>query len=299
MEPIQIRDSTVSSAAVRGGKPAWIKVRLPRSEAYANLKKMLRKSNLHTVCEEAACPNIFECFSKNVATFMIMGDTCTRYCHYCHVKTGKPKELDIDEPQKIADAIAKLGLMYVVLTCVTRDDLADGGAGHFAACVAAINKKIPDCKVEILTSDFAYSFDSLKIAVHGHPDVFSHNIEAPRRVYRHVRRQGTYEDSLRLLHNVKRIDPHMATKSGLMLGLGETDEEVFQCMADLRMVGVDFLTLGQYLQPTTRHATVMRWYTPEEFESFAQLGRKMGFAHVEAGPLVRSSYRADKLHSRV
>jgi lipoyl synthase len=295
MEPIQIRTDTNMVTQ----KPDWIKVRLPTSKAYGELKRLLRKSNLHTVCEEAACPNIFECFSKNVATFMIMGDTCTRYCSYCNVKTGKPKALDIEEPRNIADAIASLGLKYVVLTCVTRDDLADGGAGHFAKCVAAIRLKVPGCKVEVLTSDFGYDLASLQIAVAAQPDVFSHNIEAPRRVYRDVRKQGTYEDSLGLLHQVKKIASGMATKSGIMLGLGETDEEVLQCMADLRMVGVDFLTLGQYLQPTPRHAAVMRWYRPEEFDRFAVLGREMGFLHVEAGPLVRSSYRADKLGMHV
>jgi lipoyl synthase len=290
MDVIQIRDT--------GSKPDWIKVRLPTSAAYGDLKKLLRKSNLHTVCEEAACPNIYECFSKNVATFMIMGDTCTRYCSYCNVKTGKPKELDKNEPQKIANAVTELGLRYVVLTCVTRDDLADGGATHFAHCIDAIRQK-GDCKVEILTSDFGYSNEALRIAVLADPDVFSHNIEAPRRVYRLVRQQGTYEDSLGLLHRVKLINPQMATKSGIMLGLGETDEEIIQCMADLRMIGVDFLTLGQYLQPTARHARVMKWYTPAEFDKLAALGREMGFTHIEAGPLVRSSYRADKLSSKI
>lgn len=276
-------------------KPDWIRVKLPTTQQYSELKNLLRKSNLHTVCEEAACPNIYECFSRNVATFMIMGDTCTRYCHYCHVKTGKPAALDPLEPQHLADAIFALGLKYVVITCVTRDDLADGGAAHFVACINAIREKVPSCKIEVLTSDFAYHDAALAAVVAAQPDVFSHNIEAPRRVYRMVRKKGKYEESLRLLHLIKELNPSMKTKSGFMLGLGESEDEILEVMADLRTVGCDFLTIGQYLQPTLKHAPVSRFYHPTEFEKFALFGKELGFAHVEAGPLVRSSYRADRL----
>ena len=280
-------------------KPDWIKVRLPTQQQYFELKNLLRKSSLHTVCEEAACPNIYECFSRGVATFMIMGDVCTRYCHYCHVKTGKPAALDASEPEHLASAIEKLGLRYVVITCVTRDDLPDGGAAHFVACIDAIREKVPSCKIEVLTSDFSYNDDALALVVASQPDVFSHNIEAPRRVYRQVRKKGKYEESLRLLLKVKEINPSQQTKSGFMLGLGENEDEIFEVMGDLRMIGCDFLTIGQYLQPTVKHATVEKYYHPSEFEKFAVMGKEMGFLHVEAGPLVRSSYRADRLNAHL
>ena len=277
-------------------KPDWIKVRLPTQQQYFELKKLLRKSSLHTVCEEAACPNIYECFSRGVATFMIMGDVCTRYCHYCHVKTGKPAPLDTSEPEHLADAIKILRLQYVVITCVTRDDLADGGASHFVACIQAIREKVPSCKIEVLTSDFNYNDAALTTVVAAQPDVFSHNIEAPRRVYRMVRKKGKYEESLRLLHLIKKIDPSMQTKSGFMLGLGERENEIIEVMGDLRMVDCNFLTIGQYLQPTVKHAVVEKYYHPSAFEKFSAIGKEMGFLHVEAGPLVRSSYRADRLN---
>ena len=280
-------------------KPDWIKVRLPTQQQYFELKKLLRKSSLHTVCEEAACPNMYECFSRNVATFMIMGDVCTRYCHYCHVKTGKPAALDATEPEHLASAIEKLGLQYVVITCVTRDDLPDGGARHFVACIDAIRSNVPSCKIEVLTSDFSYNDDALALVVAASPDVFSHNIEAPRRVYRQVRKKGKYEESLRLLFKVKEMNPSQQTKSGFMLGLGETEDEILEVMGDLRMIGCDFLTLGQYLQPTPKHAPVSQFYHPSAFERFAALGKEMGFLHVEAGPLVRSSYRADRLNAHL
>ena len=280
-------------------KPDWIRVRLPTEQQYFAVKKLLRQSSLHTVCEEAACPNIYECFSKGVATFMIMGDVCTRYCHYCHVKTGKPAALDATEPQHLAEAIDALGLRYVVITCVTRDDLADGGASHFVKCVEAIRAKNPSCAIEVLTSDFAYNDEALAAVVAARPDVFSHNIEAPRRVYRQVRKKGKYEDSLHLLYKIKQIDASMKTKSGFMLGLGETEDEILEVMADLAMVDCDFLTIGQYLQPTLKHAAVEKFYHPGEFSRFAAFGMEMGFLHVEAGPLVRSSYRADKLNKFV
>ncbi len=296
MDPIQIRIDTPN---IGHPKPDWIKVRLSRAQEYYDLKILLRKSNLYTVCEEAACPNIYECFSKNVATFMIMGDTCSRYCHYCNVKTGKPRALNPEEPENVGMAVASLNLHYVVITCVTRDDLADGGAAHFVATIAAIRKHAPACKVEILTSDFNYNWDALKYAVDAAPDVFAHNIEASQRVYRLVRKRGDYEQSLLLLSLVKKINIKMPTKSGFMLGLGETRDEIFQIMGDLRMAGVDFLTIGQYLQPSSKHAAVQKFYHPAEFDRFTAIGREMGFQHVEAGPLVRSSYRADKLRQHI
>lgn len=280
-------------------KPDWIRVKLPTTQQYAELKNLLRKSNLHTVCEEAACPNIYECFSRNVATFMIMGDVCTRYCHYCHVKTGKPNALDPLEPQHLADAIFALGLQYVVITCVTRDDLADGGAAHFVSCIDTIRRKNPSCAIEVLTSDFAYNDTALAAVIAAVPDVFSHNIEAPRRVYRQVRKKGKYEESLRLLYVIKELNPAMKTKSGFMLGLGEGEDEIIEVMADLRMIGCDFLTIGQYLQPTLRHAAVSKFYHPSEFKKYAAFGKELGFLHVEAGPLVRSSYRADRLNEHL
>lgn len=289
---IQIRERSPS-------KPDWIRVKLPTTEQYTKLKKLLRNSNLHTVCEEAACPNIYECFSRNIATFMIMGDTCTRYCHYCHVKTGKPTPLDANEPKHLASAIASLGLRYVVITCVTRDDLADGGAAHFVSCINAIREKSPSCAIEVLTSDFSYNDDALAAVVAAAPDVFSHNIEAPRRIYRMVRKKGKYEESLRLLYITKKINTSLKTKSGFMLGLGESDNEILEVMADLRTVGCDFLTIGQYLQPTVKHAPVSKFYHPTEFARFAAFGKELGFLHVEAGPLVRSSYRADKLNNYI
>ncbi|MBI5072843.1 lipoyl synthase [Candidatus Woesearchaeota archaeon] len=289
---IQIRQEPLS-------KPDWIRVKLPTQTQYFELKNLLRKSNLHTVCEEAACPNIYECFSRNVATFMIMGDICTRYCHYCHVKTGKPTALDSAEPEHLASAIFSLGLQYVVITCVTRDDLPDGGACHFVSCIDAIRAKVPSCAIEVLTSDFSYNDAALACVAAAAPDVFSHNIEAPRRIYRQVRKKGKYEESLRLLHLIKELNPSLKTKSGFMLGLGETDDEIFEVMADLRMIGCDFLTIGQYLQPTLKHAAVSKFYHPTEFEKFVSFGKELGFLHVEAGPLVRSSYRADKLNSHL
>lgn len=289
---IQIRNTPLQ-------KPDWIKVRLPTEKQYFELKQLLRKSALHTVCEEASCPNIYECFSRGVATFMIMGDVCTRYCHYCHVKTGKPTALDAAEPEHLADAIASLGLHYVVITCVTRDDLPDGGAAHFVSCIEAIREKNPSCTIEVLTSDFGYNDAALATVVSANPDVFSHNIEAPRRVYKHVRKRGKYEESLLLLYKIKHLDPSIPTKSGFMLGLGETEEEIIEVMADLRMIGCDFLTIGQYLQPTPKHAPVSKFYHPDDFKRFASIGKEMGFLHVEAGPLVRSSYRADRLGKHI
>lgn len=294
---VQISNSSQPNSS-NLAKPDWIRVTLPTQEKFFQLKKMLRKANLHTVCEEAACPNIYECFSKNVATFMIMGDTCTRYCHYCHVKTGKPNKLDETEPQNIAKSVNQLGLKYVVITSVTRDDLKDGGAQHFAHVVKAIHKET-ECDVEVLTQDFKYKREHVKIVVDAKPQVFAHNIETVERIYKKVRPKGNFHKSLHLINIIKEIDENMSTKSGFMLGLGETNEEVITLMKQLRKVDCDFLCIGQYLQPTKKHAKVEKFYTPEEFKKFEKIGYKLGFKHVEAGPLVRSSYRADKLQKKL
>ncbi|MBS3127600.1 lipoyl synthase [Candidatus Woesearchaeota archaeon] len=288
----------ISQQIQKTRKPEWLKVRLPTQEHYFHLKQLLRKANLHTVCEEAACPNIYECFSKGVATFMIMGDTCTRYCHYCHVKTGKPNEIDVHEPQHIAESIQQLNLNYVVITSVTRDDLPDGGAQHFANTIKSIQQNT-NCSVEVLTQDFQYKEEDIKKVVDANPQVYAHNIETVERVYKRVRPKGVFQKSLELLQTVKKINPAMPTKSGFMLGLGETKEEIITLMKQLRTHECDFLCIGQYLQPTPKHAKVEKFYAPSEFKEFEMLGYQLGFKHVEAGPLVRSSYRADKLRGKL
>jgi len=288
----------ISESSQKKSKPGWIRVTLPTKEGYFNLKSLLRKANLHTVCEEAACPNIFECFSKGVATFMILGDTCTRYCHYCNVKTGKPNAPDKEEPTNIAESIKNLNLKYVVITSVTRDDLPDGGAEHFAKVVRAIHEQT-SCDVEVLTQDFQYKTDYIKTVVDAKPEVYSHNIETVERVYKRVRPRGIFHKSLQLLKTVKELNKNMPTKSGFMLGLGETKEEIIELMHQLRNVDCDFLCIGQYLQPTPKHAKVEKFYTPEEFKLLQEYAESLGFKHVESGPLVRSSYRADKLQAKI
>lgn len=277
------------------------KVRLPTTEEFAKLKQLLRKSKLTTVCEEAACPNIYECFSKRVATFMILGDTCTRYCHYCHVKTGKPQPKDLDEPKRVAEAIKNLGLNYVVITSVTRDDLPLMGSDIFAMCVELNKITNPNCKVELLIPDFKFDEGHLQRVIDSQPDVLGHNIEAVERVYKKVRPGGHYQKSLELIKKIKQLDKtgKVKSKSGLMLGLGETHDEIITTLQDLRDVDCDFVTLGQYLQPTPKHAKVEKYYHKEEFEKYKKLADDMGFKHCEAGPLVRSSYRADKLGGKL
>ena len=285
------------------------KIRLPTGEKYNLVKKLVKTNRLHTICEEAKCPNLAECWSHGTATFLILGDTCTRWCGYCNVKTGKPYELDLEEPKKVADAVKKLNLKYVVITSVTRDDLEDGGSGIYANTVKEI-KKITNCSVELLIPDFKImsgkilkegylNFDALKKVIDTKPEVLAHNIEAVRRVFSRVRPGGNYDVSLELLRKVKGIDPRMPTKSSIILGFDETKEEIIETMKDLRNNDVDFLTLGQYLQPSMRHVKIERFYRPEEFEELKKIGLEMGFKHVEAGPLVRSSYRADKLNKMI
>lgn len=280
-------------------KPSWIRVKAPTSEGYLETKKIVREGRLHTVCEEAGCPNIGECWTKKHATLMIMGDTCTRACSFCNVKTGLPTALDPDEPRRVGEAVAAMGLGHVVITSVDRDDLSDGGAAHFAAVVQAIRKAAPKATVEILTPDFLRKGHAADIVIDAKPDVFNHNLETVPRLYLSIRPGSRYYHSLRLLERVKERDPSQFTKSGLMVGLGETKEEVMQVMDDMRSAGVDFLTIGQYLQPTRKHAAVDRFWTPEEFEALGTIARAKGFLLVSSSPLTRSSYHADEDFARL
>jgi lipoic acid synthetase len=274
-------------------KPEWIRVRAPVSREYAETKSIVREHALHTVCEEAACPNIGECWTHRHATMMIMGDTCTRACAFCNVKTGLPGALDADEPRHVGQAVAKLGLKHVVITSVDRDDLADGGAEHFAQTIRAIREYSPGTTVEVLTPDFLRKQGAVEIVAAAKPDVFNHNLETVPRLYLTVRPGARYFASLRLLERAKELSPEGFTKSGLMVGLGESREEIMQVMDDLRAANVDFLTIGQYLQPTKKHAALQRYWTPEEFAGLEQIARAKGFLMVSASPLTRSSYHAD------
>ena len=280
-------------------KPAWIRVKAPGSEVYSETKKIVRDNHLVTVCEEAGCPNIGECWSKKHATMMIMGDTCTRACSFCNVTTGLPAPLDPDEPENVAKAIAKLGLRHVVITSVDRDDLADGGAQHFVEVIQAVRRLSPGTTIEILTPDFLRKEGALEKVVAARPDVFNHNLETVPRLYLNIRPGARYFHSLRLLQRVKELDPTIFTKSGIMVGLGEAREEVLQVMDDMRSADIDFLTIGQYLQPTRKHAAVDRFVTPEEFKSYETVARTKGFLLVSSSPLTRSSYHADEDFARL
>lgn len=280
-------------------KPEWIRVKAPGSEVYSETKKIVRDNHLVTVCEEAGCPNIGECWSKKHATMMIMGDTCTRACSFCNVTTGLPAPLDPDEPENVAKAIAKLGLRHVVITSVDRDDLADGGAQHFVEVIGAVRRLSPGTTIEILTPDFLRKEGALEKVVAARPDVFNHNLETVPRLYLNIRPGARYFHSLRLLQRVKELDPTIFTKSGIMVGLGEAREEVLQVMDDMRSADIDFLTIGQYLQPTRKHAAVDRFVTPEEFKSYETVARTKGFLLVSSSPLTRSSYHADEDFARL
>ncbi len=280
-------------------KPSWIRVKAPTSEGYLETQRIVREGRLTTVCEEAGCPNIGECWSKKHATMMIMGDTCTRACAFCNVKTGMPGALDADEPRRVAEAVKAMGLGHVVITSVDRDDLADGGASHFAEVVKAIRVATPNTTIEILTPDFLRKGNAAEIVIDARPDVFNHNLETVPRLYLTIRPGSRYYHSLRLLERVKERDPSQFTKSGLMVGLGETKEEVMQVMDDMRSASVDFLTIGQYLQPTRKHAAVDRFWTPEEFAALEVIARAKGFLLVSASPLTRSSYHADEDFARL
>ena len=277
--------------------PEWMKVRMPGGPNYIELKNLLRGSELHTVCEEAHCPNIGECWESRTATFMILGDICTRRCHYCAVTTGRPMGIDVMEPDRLAATVKRLGLKYCVITSVNRDDLADGGAFIFAMCIRKIREEMPDCKVEVLIPDFDGSMPGLRTVVRAGPDVLNHNIESSRRVFPRVRPRGDYQRSLELLASVKDMDAAMPTKSGIIVGMGEELDEVVDTMKDLRAVHCDLLTIGQYLRPSEKHLPVARYYTPTEFEELRVIGESLGFKHVASGPLVRSSYHADQQHA--
>ena len=281
-------------------KPAWIRVRAPNHPIYHETHALMRENRLVTVCEEASCPNIGECWSQRHATMMIMGDTCTRACSFCNVRTGLPDALDADEPRRVAEAVAKLGLRHVVITSVDRDDLADGGAAHFATVIRAVREASPETSIEVLTPDFLRKPGAaLEVVVAARPDVFNHNLETVPRLYPTIRPGARYYQSLRLLDRVKALDPGIFTKSGLMVGLGEDKAEIMQVMDDLRVADVDFLTLGQYLQPSVKHAAVDRFVTPEEFGDYESLARAKGFLLVSATPLTRSSYHADADFARL
>ena len=290
--PVQFADAPMLR------KPSWIRVRIPSGNAVAQLKAKLRANSLVTVCEEASCPNIHECFSHGTATFMVLGEVCTRRCSFCDVAHGRPKPPDIAEPLKLAITIADMALRYVVITSVDRDDLRDGGAAHFAACIREARALSPNLKIEILTPDFrgkGRMERALEALASDPPDVFNHNLETVRELYRNVRPGADYDWSLRLLQRFKAEHPTVPTKSGIMLGLGETKDQVVGALRDLRAHAVDMVTIGQYLQPTPHHHPVLRYWSPEEFDDFATVGRELGFTHVASGPLVRSSYHADRM----
>lgn len=276
-------------------KPSWIKMQLPVAEEYKKLKQLIQTNNLNSVCEEASCPNIGECFSHGIATFMILGDICTRRCPFCDVAHGRPESVDETEPRHLAEAISKLGLKYVVITSVDRDDLRDGGAQHFADCIKMIREQNPSIKIEILVPDFRGRMDkAIDILITQPPDVFNHNLETIPRLYKNVRPGSDYQHSLNLLKDFKGKFPGIPTKSGLMLGLGESYEEIIEVLEDLKKHQVDMVTMGQYLQPTIHHLPVERYLNPDEFESLRHDALKMGFQSVASAPMVRSSYHADK-----
>ncbi len=277
--------------------PPWLKAKMPGGPNYLELRDLLRGNELHTVCEEAHCPNIGECWERRTATFMVLGDICTRACSYCAVTSGRPTSLDLQEPVRLADTVVRMGLKYAVITSVNRDDLPDGGAFIFAQCIHQIRKRLPTCKVEVLVPDFCGNRDALATVMAASPDTLNHNIETVRRVFPRVRPKGDYDQSLELLARVKSDDPTAVTKSGMMVGLGEIWDEIIETMRDLRSVDCELLTIGQYLRPSDKHVALARWYTPEEFEELGREGYALGFRHVASGPLVRSSYHADEQHA--
>ncbi|WP_134700905.1 lipoyl synthase [Ammoniphilus sp. YIM 78166] len=280
------------SLSKREAKPEWLKIKLHTNEEFKEIKAIMRGKELHTVCEEAKCPNIYECWSNRTATFMILGSICTRACRFCAVTTGLPTELDGEEPLKVATATKQMGLQHVVVTSVARDDLADGGASIFAETIKAIRRMNPLTGIEVLIPDFGGDSTALEVVLRAKPDILNHNIETVERLSDQVRAKAKYSRSLALLRNAKELGINQKTKSSIMVGLGETKPEILETMYDLRHVDCDILTIGQYLQPTKRHLPVRKYYSPEEFAEFREIGMKMGFAHVESGPLVRSSYHA-------
>ncbi|PSR23141.1 MAG: lipoyl synthase [Sulfobacillus acidophilus] len=290
MEPLPMAHPSRTAPGPK--PPPWLKVRLTQGENYLEIKQLMRSQTLHTVCEEAMCPNIYECWQARTATFLILGDICTRNCGFCAITTGRPTELDRLEPQRIAETTKNMGLRHVVITSVTRDDLADGGAEIFAGCIEAVREQVPGCGIEVLTPDLLGNWEALASIVAARPDIFNHNTESVPRLYPWVRPKAQYERTLELLRRVKQQDESIVTKSGLMVGLGETREELHQVFVDLRENGVDVLTVGQYLRPDQKHLPVEKYYTPEEFVDIKREAQALGFRHVESGPLVRSSYHA-------
>jgi lipoic acid synthetase len=274
--------------------PEWIKVRVHEGENFKQLKQLVQQRRLHTVCEEAHCPNIFDCWNRRTATFMILGDVCTRACRFCAVTSGRPTELDIGEPLRVAESVAELGLRHAVITSVDRDDLRDGGAEIFARTIRAIRRRSPGTSIEVLTPDFQGDRESIRTVIEAGPDIFNHNTETVPRLYARIRPKAVYGNSLGLLAYVKELAPRLVTKSGLMVGLGETTEELLEVFRNMREHRIDVLTVGQYLRPSAKHAEVVRFYRPEEFAELRREAVAMGFEHVEAGPLVRSSYHADE-----
>ncbi|WP_046175627.1 lipoyl synthase [Domibacillus indicus] len=276
-------------------KPEWLKIKLNTNENYTGLKKMMREKQLHTVCEEAKCPNIHECWAvRRTATFMILGSVCTRACRFCAVKTGLPTELDLQEPERVADSVVQMNLKHVVVTAVARDDLKDGGAYVFAETVRAIRRKNPFTSIEVLPSDMGGIEENLKMLMDAKPDILNHNIETVRRLTPRVRARAKYDRSLEFLRRAKEMQPEIPTKSSLMIGLGETKEEIIEVMDDLRANNVDIMTIGQYLQPSKKHLKVQKYYHPDEFAELREIAMSKGFSHCEAGPMVRSSYHADE-----
>jgi lipoic acid synthetase len=273
-------------------KPSWLKVRAPGGENYVRLKGLMKELNLHTVCEEAHCPNVGECWQHGTATFMILGDVCTRNCGYCAVSHGRPPRYDVDEPNRVAAAIAQMNLQHAVITSVDRDDLPDYGAWIFAETIRQIHQRLPGCSVEVLVPDFQGNEESIRAVLEAGPEIYNHNTETVPRLYKRARPGGRYERVMQIFRFAKQVAPHIPTKTGIILGLGETTEEVVAVMRDLRAVDVDILTLGQYLRPSDGHLPLDRYYTPEEFRALREIGMGLGFRHVEAGPLVRSSYHA-------
>ncbi|WP_438349160.1 lipoyl synthase [Paenibacillus sp. FA6] len=282
----------MSRSTTKEPKPDWIKIKLTTGDNYQEIKSMMRAKTLHTVCEEARCPNIYECWANRTATFMILGDICTRACRFCAVNTGMPTELDLEEPERVAEAAQSMNLQHCVITSVARDDLQDGGASIFVATIHAVRKRLPLCSVEVLIPDFLGNPDALRIVMEAKPDILNHNIETVERLSDRVRAKAKYSRSLELLRNAKVLKPTIPTKSSIMLGLGEEWDEILQAMDDLRAVDCNILTLGQYLQPSPKHLDVVKYIPPADFALLKEEGLKRGFSHVESGPLVRSSYRA-------
>ena len=280
--------------AVSTTVPEWIRIRVTEGGNFKELKQIVSSRQLHTVCEEARCPNIFDCWNRRTATFMILGDVCTRACRFCAVTSGRPTELDLGEPLRVAESVAELGLKHAVITSVDRDDLRDGGAGMFARTIRTIRRRSPRTTIEVLTPDFGGDLDSVGTVVDARPDIFNHNTETVPRLYSRIRPRAVYANSLALLRHVKALAPEMVTKSGLMVGLGEAEEELLEVFRNMRSHNIDVLTVGQYLRPSKKHAEVVRFYRPEEFARLKEQALAMGFGHVEAGPLVRSSYHADE-----